>query len=272
VFWFGAIWFVSAYAIVSLSMTKFHHYVLPAVPGLAICIGCYLDDLLANRGRRRALALAAVGLPLLALVTVDLASAKNAAQRFLWLFSYDYIHNAHGRPWPESLDFTGWIVGLTAAFGAATIAFAAGAARVRRWAAAAMGVLAVVATFFLLDDFMPSVAPFWSQKTVIAAYYKARRSPDERLLAYQMYWRGETFYTSNEIYEGPMEDRTVFDMDGADEKVRTYFAGHRGHRIFVLTEKSQKGHVQGLLPAESRPSLQTIDDSNNKFILLQADI
>jgi N-acetylglutamate synthase-like GNAT family acetyltransferase len=35
IFWLGAIWFVAAYAIVSLSMTKFHHYVLPAVPGLS---------------------------------------------------------------------------------------------------------------------------------------------------------------------------------------------------------------------------------------------
>ena len=36
IIWLGAIWFVAAYAVVSLSMTKFHHYVLPAIPGLAI--------------------------------------------------------------------------------------------------------------------------------------------------------------------------------------------------------------------------------------------
>ena len=33
---FGAIWFVAGYAVVSLSMTKFHHYILPALPCLAI--------------------------------------------------------------------------------------------------------------------------------------------------------------------------------------------------------------------------------------------
>ena len=55
IYWFGAIWFVSAYALVSLSVTKFHHYILPALPGLAIAIGCFLDDLLepARRPRRR---------------------------------------------------------------------------------------------------------------------------------------------------------------------------------------------------------------------------
>ena len=75
IFWLGAIWFVSAYAVVSLSMTKFHHYILPALPGLALVIGCFLDDLLrarpgapAWRWRRRW-----SGLPLLGLVTHDLA-------------------------------------------------------------------------------------------------------------------------------------------------------------------------------------------------------
>ena len=43
----------SAYAVVSLSMTKFHHYVLPAIPGLAIVVGCFLDDLIARGGWRR---------------------------------------------------------------------------------------------------------------------------------------------------------------------------------------------------------------------------
>jgi 4-amino-4-deoxy-L-arabinose transferase-like glycosyltransferase len=86
IFWFGAIWFVAAYAVVSLSMTKFHHYILPALPGLAICVGCFLDDLL--RGRRWTLGttIAVTGIPLLALVTFDLVAAQKSAQRFIWLF------------------------------------------------------------------------------------------------------------------------------------------------------------------------------------------
>ena len=28
-----------------MSVTKFHHYILPAIPGLAIAIGCFLDEL-----------------------------------------------------------------------------------------------------------------------------------------------------------------------------------------------------------------------------------
>ena len=42
----------SAYALVSLSMTKFHHYILPALPGLGIMLGLLLDQLLEQRRAR----------------------------------------------------------------------------------------------------------------------------------------------------------------------------------------------------------------------------
>jgi 4-amino-4-deoxy-L-arabinose transferase-like glycosyltransferase len=271
IFWLGAIWFVAAYAIVSLSMTKFHHYVLPAVPGLAICIGCFLDDLLRGHTRRRIALVALIGLPLLAVTTVDLVDARNASQRFLWLFSYDYIHNPKGRPWPDTLDFTVPLVVFAGLFAGAALLLLLGSRR-RWWSAVGMAVVAVAATFFLLDDFMRQVAPFWSQKDVIAAYYKTRRSPAERLIAYQLYWRGETFYTKNEIYEGPMEERTVFDAEGADEKFHKYLDGHRGRRIFFICEKGQKSRIEAALPAEARSSVRVIHDSNTKFLLLQADI
>ena len=53
-------------------MTKFHHYVLPAIPGLAIVVGCFLDDLLARKAWRTGAAAVVVGLPLLLLITLDL--------------------------------------------------------------------------------------------------------------------------------------------------------------------------------------------------------
>jgi 4-amino-4-deoxy-L-arabinose transferase-like glycosyltransferase len=56
------IWFVAGYAMVSLSMTKFHHYVLPAIPGIAIVVGCFLDDLIARGGWRRGTVVALIGI------------------------------------------------------------------------------------------------------------------------------------------------------------------------------------------------------------------
>jgi 4-amino-4-deoxy-L-arabinose transferase-like glycosyltransferase len=269
--WLGAVWFSTAYALVSLSMTKFHHYILPAIPGLGILVGCFLDDLLNRPSRRLALASALVGIPLLLLVTVDLVASQNASQHFLWLFSYDYVHSPRGRAWPEALDFRPALWALAAAFALATAALAIG--RARRAAVGALCVAAVASTFFLLDVFMPGVAPFWSQKAVIARYYRERQGPDERLIAYQMFWRGETFYTKNEIFEGPDEERTVFDYwDDVDARLRDWLARHRGRRQFFVFENAREGHLRSLLPPEAQPTLRIVDRSNNKFVLAVADL
>jgi 4-amino-4-deoxy-L-arabinose transferase-like glycosyltransferase len=270
IFWLGAIWFVGAYALVSLSMTKFHHYVLPAIPGLAICIGCFLDELITRARWRSALATLMLGVPLLGLTTFDLTSSAHASERFLWLFSYDYVQNSRGRPWPAELDFTATLVSFAALFSGVALLLLI--PRFRRAAAWSMCAIGTVATLFLLDRYMPAVAPFWSQKNVIASYYRARRSPAEKLVAYQMYWRGETFYTKNEIYEGPAEERTVFDTEGADERLREYLSRNRGRRIFFLMEKGQRSRVTGLMPADTQASFRIVDDRNNKFTLAQADL
>jgi 4-amino-4-deoxy-L-arabinose transferase-like glycosyltransferase len=270
IYWFGATWFVAAYALVSLSVTKFHHYILPAIPGLAIVIGCYLDDLLERRDRRAAAAMAIVGLPLLALVMVDLVAAQNSAQHFIWLFSYDYVNTPKGRPWPPGLHYQGILIGFAVAFGVATLALTG--RRLQRWAAWGLCLCAVVFTFFLLDGYMRQVSSYWSQKGLIATYYKNRRSPDEKILVWQMYWRGENFYTENEIYEGPPDERTVFLGDKNVENFKAWVAKHRGHRAFLLVERTNWSRLDSMVPPETKGSLKIVDDSNMKFVLGQVDL
>jgi 4-amino-4-deoxy-L-arabinose transferase-like glycosyltransferase len=270
IFWFGAIWFVSAYALVSLSVTKFHHYILPALPGLAIAIACFLDDVLA-RGARRAMTVALIlGAGLWAIVTIDLAGAKNGAQHFIWLFSYDYINTPKGRPWPPALDFRPAVIGFAIAFGVATALF--GWRRLRAAGVVALPVVAVAFCFYLLDGYMRDVAPYWSQKHLIATYYKTRRSPAEKLLVWQMYWRGENFYTANEIYEGPMPERTVFLGDKNAENLKEWIARHRGRRAFLLVERSRWSQVPAMFPPETQKSLRIIDETNMKFVLAEAHL
>jgi 4-amino-4-deoxy-L-arabinose transferase-like glycosyltransferase len=270
IFWLGAIWFVCAYTVVSMSMTKFHHYILPGIPGLAIAIACFLDDMLARKLGRAAKAAALVGLPLLGLVCFDLTVTKQSAQRFIWLFSYDYINTPQGRPWPPELDFQPALIAFAAAFAVGILLLAW--RRAQAAATAGLGLVAVVFTFYLLDVYMKRVSDRWSQKPLIETYYKTRRSPEEKLIAWQMYWRGETFYTANEIYEGPMRDRTVFLGDRNAENLKDYLARNRGRRHFFIVERSRWNTLQGLMPADARNKLRVIDDRNNKFYLAAADI
>jgi 4-amino-4-deoxy-L-arabinose transferase-like glycosyltransferase len=270
VYWLGGIWFVAGYALVSLSMTKFHHYVLPAIPGLAIVIGCFLDDLLERQDVRRAWLAALIGVPLLGVILADLVHSKNASQRFLWLFSYDYVHSPTGRPWPDALDFRTSLVVMGVLIALTTLAM--GWKKLLRPAVIGLCTMSVILTYFLLDVYMRKVAPYWSQKETVAEYYRHRASPEENLIAYNMYWRGETFYSENEIYQGPKEDRTVFDQDNADEQMKEWIASHRGRRVFILFERGRQSHVQQLLPEEKRSTFHVLYEKNNKFSLAQAEI
>jgi 4-amino-4-deoxy-L-arabinose transferase-like glycosyltransferase len=263
--WFGAIWFVSAYALVSLSVTKFHHYILPALPGVAIVVGCFLDDLVTRRATRTAAATAVIGVPLLALVMVDLAYAPKDAQHFIWLFSYDYINQPQGRPWPPALDFRPALIAFAAAFALATAGLAW--RRVQRAAAVGLCLAAIGFSYFLLDGYLIKVTPYWTQKHLIATYYRMRRSPQERLLVWQMYWRGENFYTQNEIYEGPMDQRTVFLGGRNAENLKSWMEHHPGQRAFFLIERARLSTFEGLTPAAAKSSVKIVDDSNMKFIL-----
>jgi len=270
VLWFGAIWFVAGYALVSFSMTKFHHYILPALPGLAMAVGCFLDDVLTEKRGRLMLLAVLVGTPLLALVTFDLTSAQKSAQHFIWLFSYDYVNTPQGRPWPPDMNYvrTLWVFAGLFTVTSALIAWR----RVRTVATIASLGVAVAFTYFLLDVYIRTAAAHWSQKPLIAQYYRERHSPNERLLAWQLYWRGENFYTQNEIYEGPANERTVFLGDRNAENLKDYVAGHKGKRMFFLIERTRLDGLRGILPENVRPSLKIVNDDNNKFYLLTADL
>jgi 4-amino-4-deoxy-L-arabinose transferase-like glycosyltransferase len=270
IFWFGAIWFVSAYAVVSLSMTKFHHYILPGIPGIAIALGCFIDDILRAGRSRVAKTAALLGIPVLALVTFDLTAEQKSAQHFIWLFSYDYVNAPGGRPWPSELSYIVPVIVFAVLFGAGVVAL--GWRKLQKVATVYVGVVAVAFTYFLLDVYMKQTSDRWSQKELIAAYYKNRRSPDEHLLAWQMYWRGETFYTANEIYEGPAAERTVFLGDRNAEMLKEYVAKHRGKRAYFIVERSRWNALQDLLPAETRPTLRVVDGRNNKFYLAVAEL
>ena len=87
-----------------------------------------------------------------------------------------------------------------------------------------------------------------------------------------MYWRGETFYTKNEIYEGPKEDRTVFLGDRNVENLKAWMERHRGQRAFILVEHTRWNTLETAVPEERRKTLKKVDESNMKFVLASVDL
>jgi 4-amino-4-deoxy-L-arabinose transferase-like glycosyltransferase len=68
----GVLWFMIAFFLFSAMITKFHHYIFPAVPGAAVMVGLLLDRMLGSsslaRARNPVGSIAALGAGLLSLV------------------------------------------------------------------------------------------------------------------------------------------------------------------------------------------------------------
>ncbi len=164
-----AVWGIIGFAFFVFVQTKFHHYILPAVPGLALVVAFWLDDVWAGRvrGPRLALAVAAV---LFVVTTIDVVTRQ---ERFVHLYIFRYFD----RPWPYAppwkLDFKDWILSFGLAFGTGMLAMAW--ARLRRLGAALLLGTGVAFAIFMVDVLMVAAADHWGQRNLHEVYYRTRQ-------------------------------------------------------------------------------------------------
>jgi 4-amino-4-deoxy-L-arabinose transferase-like glycosyltransferase len=195
------VWLVLVFALFTFMRTKFHHYILPAVPALALLVGLYLAEGAQRPGPMRwrsALAhgLALGGSLLVARVGADFVRPIDGklpgAARLFHLVSYRY-----DRAWPGELDFDGTLLAIT--FAVALIHAGLGIASWRRRLIGAHVVAATLFAAWLGQHYLVQLAPSFGQRHVIEAFYRNRASADEPLIAYQLNWKGENFYTGNHL-------------------------------------------------------------------------
>jgi 4-amino-4-deoxy-L-arabinose transferase-like glycosyltransferase len=105
----AALWLIFEFLLIGASATKFHHYVFPMLPPLAILIGLYIDRLWREGISRHALTLI-VGVPLFVLVGKDLAgNPKNFTD--LFVYNYDRPYPVELVQNPTGLSFIGYVLG-----------------------------------------------------------------------------------------------------------------------------------------------------------------
>jgi len=91
----------------------------------------------------------------------------------------------------------------------------------------------------------------------------------DRLLAWQLYWRGENFWSAEEIWGFLPEQKTSFPNTNNVEF--TKYLGDRtrsplGRRYFILTETSRVTAPKAMLPtAHGRETYEVLDTTSNKF-------
>jgi 4-amino-4-deoxy-L-arabinose transferase-like glycosyltransferase len=165
----AGIWAMAAFWLFAISKTKFHHYILPAVPALAILIAFWIDDVIEGKGGRVAL-LALLGAALSLLITRDLLAEP---KQIIELFIYRY-----DRPWPGGkpwfVDVSGPIFAFGVAGGAAVLLLAVPGRRLRPFALAGLFAVATGFALWATNGYMEKAAPHWGQRELHRTYYAKR--------------------------------------------------------------------------------------------------
>ena len=263
----AVLWMAIVYALVGASATKFHHYVFPMLPPMAILMGLALDKIWDEGFEPHALPLL-LGVPLFFLVGKDLASDP---KNFTDLFVYNY-----DRPYPmkevaeAALSEWSGVQSLMARFGAGTpkdflkVLFASGGmvcgvfalSRMRSWFFhAGFAFVAIFALWFNWSHWV-KLSHHWTQRDQLWRYYD-QRQPTEPITSFLMNWRGETFYSRNTVKQIK------------DNNLLFQYAQQPG-RKWALVEHYRLGILKNAIGPNKNINL--IDkDLNNKFVLLTID-
>jgi 4-amino-4-deoxy-L-arabinose transferase-like glycosyltransferase len=160
------LWAIGSVAFFSLVQTKFHHYILPAVPALGLLVAFFLDDLAARRERLHPI-YALVGIAIVLLICRDL---MHEPERWVELFVFRY-----DRPWPTGepwqIDPSDGFLGLGIA---SAIAIAVAATRWRRLGVVCLGTAGLAICVWSLQVYMPVAGTHWGMGDAIRAYYHQR--------------------------------------------------------------------------------------------------
>jgi 4-amino-4-deoxy-L-arabinose transferase-like glycosyltransferase len=335
---FIAMWLISSFILFSVMVTKYHHYILPALVPAGVLIGIAMAEcwgprrplatllaaasgccailgfawllgdprgvipadamgvedwilqqanpvraygllgfglilaLLARSGTAKAetrLAPAkwstALGVALLsgacvlAFVGRDLSWITSARpqgnERLIHLFVYNY-----GRAWPEHLDYRAILGGFSIAATVVTVA-----AAFRTWRPAATRALLAVAVAFCawgLNVYMVDLSDHWGLRDLTDRYYSQRTGPEEPLVAWQMNWKGENFYTGNRVY--------VF-AETDNKRIREWLEENKGRKAYFVLEHKRLQSFRNLLPGREVHELSNKRDCN-KFLLVELEI
>lgn len=213
-----------------------------------------------------------------ALATRDLASRPDAdikgQERLIQLYTYRY-----DRLWPKELNFSPALLGFGLVATVLTIALVS-----RAWRKQAVVALVACGALFsawTLDEYMMKVAPHWGQRPLFDAYYRDRRSNKEPIVAFEMNWKGENFYSGGRLIEfGNGMGQGATAGERASDRMRTWLADMKNKTgaVYFVTEFSRVSKINDMLrgvlgtPPNGQKWTEAITNETitNKFVVVRA--
>lgn len=274
------VWAFVCFCFFAGTTTKFHHYILPFIVPAAFLVGRFVAAAADHKGA------AVVAVALAGVVTI-LFARDLAAEPWEWidLFTYHYKGYKPDYYFPvDTLDVIplpeigAWKAGETVSlYRVMPLAFGFGFVGVVALALVFVRGRGAIASAFDVDDapaagvvvgavaaaalvavgavqvFWARSSQHWSQRWLFETVYSMRQ-PGDGLIAYQMDWKGETFYGKNteiQIKKNASDLRAALDRPGRD---------------FVLVQTDRFDSLKAAVGAKNRVTV--VDKSNAKWLLV----
>lgn len=271
-----ALWAIVGVAMFCLVQTKFHHYILPAIPPLAILVAFLLDDIWSKQYRMHPL-LAGLGVGIVLLICRDLMFEP---ERWIEMFVFRY-----DRPWPNAdpwaIDPSDGILGLGIA---AAIAVPLLATRFSKIAVVSVGAAGLAICIWALQVYMPLAGQHWGMRDAVRTYYEQRTVYGQKLIYFgapqlradwvdkRDTWSFETFIPET-LHEGQPMTLEVEVHKAEDERITETevvlvgtVTGIGDHSVTVTLAPGERAKLDPLIqkgaaggPRPVRPPSRTVD-------------
>ncbi len=187
---YALVWFAVSLFAIGYSVTKYYHYLLPVLPPLALLVGLWIEARIRNGPASLPTRLVGVGVALAVLVAV----VRDAFNTTSWIAHLTtYLYTGMWRTGGPQIPGLPW---LLVPFGLGLLAWAM--ARYRE-AVAAFVLSGLLTTGWVIQDYVPAASENWSQRSAIRVYF-AERGPNDRLVSWWFYYRGETWFTKQDVW------------------------------------------------------------------------
>jgi 4-amino-4-deoxy-L-arabinose transferase-like glycosyltransferase len=226
------------WAAFSMFQTKFHHYIFPVVPFLAVCAGVFLARAWSEDDRARMRLVIVLALPLAAIVLADILRDY---KWFVYLFNY-----YHSWPLPRQLN----PYPIFAVIGGAWILVLIWLFFRRKIGTPTFGIMLAIAaslTVFLTAWILPRVTRTFTQESMYRAY-KERSGGKDPIAQYNSWFsRSVSFYFDNKA-----QDLSKADQPNLEKAIQFL---KRPGRSFMILGAGHNRDCKSLL-ASLRPKVK----------------
>ncbi|MEM7154528.1 MAG: hypothetical protein AAF799_16900 [Myxococcota bacterium] len=255
---YALLWFAVSLFAIGYSVTKYYHYLLPSLPPLALLVGLWIEQRIRDHAAERKASRGALLVGCVVGLAILVAVVRDAFNTTAWLAHLTtYLYTGLWRSGGPAVDALPWLV---APFGLALVAW-----MLARYRVALVGFLlsGLLTTGWVIVDYLPAASENWSQRSALRIYFD-QRGPNDRLVSWWFYYRGETWFSKGDIWV--MKDVNRKELGALFQE----FEGQDAN-LWLITIEPHARRLQGQVPRHLRSEIEVMYQSFH-YVLLRVHV